>query len=501
MFQWQFDAGQGHGRHGAYGGSGYGGSGYGGSGVGGSGGLGGSGGTGGSQPSIDWGKVIASPTAPGCKSLFDYAVLDSQYAYHTCEGDPATYSSTPQYTFFRAAIPNGKPEGLLTTDGKLEIMTKDDAAYYLWKWSKYNSSTGWDYPAVERLPMGSQTLQELEAPQVNQPGFITQDQTALFMGDGGAYKLGKLDGAFSGVASTMRSPVEDVWLATDQLEWVSGSYTGAAPAAYQVPQAGGPGGGATPQKLFDFPDLCIEVVHDPSTGGFWAFCLKTAQDQVVDVIHYTALGPQSTQKQVTSGVGLAGIGHGPMVVGSTCTGSTRDMDWAARCHSAPSTPAAPRPRCSCRRTATSTPCSTVTCTSKRQAATSSAAPRCRTRRHPEAGPRELESGLHGGRLAWDERQRDSVSSSSQTWRRRQACSRSSATPVECRPWQHEWPRFSNPEGTSFSVATHQGRPVGLASVHLIPMVHRDGSVARLTAFVVTENMRGQRLGSSSSRCV
>ncbi len=307
---------KGTGGTGAYGGSGYGGSGYGGSGVGGSGGLGGSGGTGGSQPSIDWGKVIASPTAPGCKSLFDYAVLDSQYAYYTCEGDPATYSSTPQYTFFRAAIPNGKPEGLLTTDGKLEIMTKDDAAYYLWKWSKYNSSTGWDYPAVERLPMGSQTLQELEAPQVNQPGFITQDQTALFMGDGGAYKLGKLDGAFSGVASTMRSPVEDAWLATDQLEWVSGSYTGAAPAAYQVPQAGGPGGGATPQKLFDFPDLCIEVVHDPSTGGFWAFCLKTAQDQVVDVIHYTALGPQSTQKQVTSGVGLAGIGHGPMGVGS-----------------------------------------------------------------------------------------------------------------------------------------------------------------------------------------
>lgn len=46
------------------------------------------------------------------------------------------------------------------------------------------------------------------------------------------------------------------------------------------------------------------------------------------------------------------------------------------------------------------------------------------------------------------------------------------------------------------VAAQEGRPVGLASVHLIPMVHRDGSVGRVTAFVVTESMRRQRLGST-----
>lgn len=46
------------------------------------------------------------------------------------------------------------------------------------------------------------------------------------------------------------------------------------------------------------------------------------------------------------------------------------------------------------------------------------------------------------------------------------------------------------------VAVHEHRLVGFASVHLIPLVHRDGFVARLTSFVVTNTMRRRRLGSS-----
>ena len=37
---------------------------------------------------------------------------------------------------------------------------------------------------------------------------------------------------------------------------------------------------------------------------------------------------------------------------------------------------------------------------------------------------------------------------------------------------------------------------GLAALHLIPMIHRDGYVARLTAFIVDESARGRGIGSA-----
>jgi len=46
------------------------------------------------------------------------------------------------------------------------------------------------------------------------------------------------------------------------------------------------------------------------------------------------------------------------------------------------------------------------------------------------------------------------------------------------------------------LAEHDGRAAGAASVHLIPLFHRDGLLARLTSFVVTRELQGRGIGSA-----
>src|SRR5262245_36858866 len=57
-------------------------------------------------------------------------------------------------------------------------------------------------------------------------------------------------------------------------------------------------------------------------------------------------------------------------------------------------------------------------------------------------------------------------------------------------------RFARSERDRIFVALVSERRVGLASVHLIPLMHRDGFVARVTSFVVAAAMRRQGVGAA-----
>ena len=56
-------------------------------------------------------------------------------------------------------------------------------------------------------------------------------------------------------------------------------------------------------------------------------------------------------------------------------------------------------------------------------------------------------------------------------------------------------RLSDGSGAVF-VADAAGAAVAVAAVHLIPLFHRDSSVARITAFVVDSRFRRQGVGSA-----
>ena len=49
------------------------------------------------------------------------------------------------------------------------------------------------------------------------------------------------------------------------------------------------------------------------------------------------------------------------------------------------------------------------------------------------------------------------------------------------------------------VADRQGDIVGLLSIHLIPMLHANGTTGRVTAFVVSDDHRGKGIGSGLMR--
>ena len=45
------------------------------------------------------------------------------------------------------------------------------------------------------------------------------------------------------------------------------------------------------------------------------------------------------------------------------------------------------------------------------------------------------------------------------------------------------------------VAEHEGNVVGVVSIHVIPMLHAAGNAGKVTVFVVSENHRGQGIGT------
>src|SRR5215831_4627899 len=55
-------------------------------------------------------------------------------------------------------------------------------------------------------------------------------------------------------------------------------------------------------------------------------------------------------------------------------------------------------------------------------------------------------------------------------------------------------RPEGPDGTL--VAEHDGLVAGVASLHLIPLFHRGGQLARVTSFVVASHLRGQGVGTA-----
>jgi N-acetylglutamate synthase-like GNAT family acetyltransferase len=57
-------------------------------------------------------------------------------------------------------------------------------------------------------------------------------------------------------------------------------------------------------------------------------------------------------------------------------------------------------------------------------------------------------------------------------------------------------RLSAAEGSAIFVATRSGCVCALATLHLIPLFHRDSSLARITSFVVTR--AAQRSGAGSA---
>src|SRR5689334_12308507 len=51
-------------------------------------------------------------------------------------------------------------------------------------------------------------------------------------------------------------------------------------------------------------------------------------------------------------------------------------------------------------------------------------------------------------------------------------------------------------GSDIVFVAVDGVPLGLSAVHIIPLFHRSSSVARVTAFVVLENVRRTGIGSA-----
>ena len=49
---------------------------------------------------------------------------------------------------------------------------------------------------------------------------------------------------------------------------------------------------------------------------------------------------------------------------------------------------------------------------------------------------------------------------------------------------------------SVLLAEHAGRAAGVASLHLIPLFHRDGFLARITSFVITSDLRRRGIGTA-----
>lgn len=57
-------------------------------------------------------------------------------------------------------------------------------------------------------------------------------------------------------------------------------------------------------------------------------------------------------------------------------------------------------------------------------------------------------------------------------------------------------RLADDSGTTVVVATLAGVVCGLATIHLIPLFHRDGVLARITSFVVERSMQRSGVGSA-----
>lgn len=56
---------------------------------------------------------------------------------------------------------------------------------------------------------------------------------------------------------------------------------------------------------------------------------------------------------------------------------------------------------------------------------------------------------------------------------------------------------ARPEGPdAVLLVEHQGRAAGVAGLHLIPLFHRDGFLARITTFVVASDVRRRGVGTA-----
>jgi GNAT superfamily N-acetyltransferase len=69
-------------------------------------------------------------------------------------------------------------------------------------------------------------------------------------------------------------------------------------------------------------------------------------------------------------------------------------------------------------------------------------------------------------------------------------------PTDAAPIPERLARLRSRAGTAVLVAEHEGRPVGVVTVHLLDSIHTAEPAAWLTAVVVDEDVRGKGVGSA-----
>jgi hypothetical protein len=192
------------------------------------------------------------------------------FVYYVCKAPKNQFSTDLVWTLQRVANGAAMPETLVSSDHPLELMTKDDSAYYVYEATDFDTSGNTWGNNIKRLPVGSQTLAPFAtARNVNwRPLLLLESADGMYLADqwdsGIAWLTlySKPSGAYNVITMKAAATIVASWVDAGGFGWISRPFDGKAPAAYQ--------GMGT--KITDLPNLCVRFFRDTTSPGWLGFC-------------------------------------------------------------------------------------------------------------------------------------------------------------------------------------------------------------------------------------